>query len=147
MLGSCTHSLHSSTILTMTTATAADVVDNLDDYISTQEQLRWNELTHHANMRWSLPQPYDPALWFDDGDVIIATDSLYFKIQASVLSQHSRVLNEMLLDTTRGSGTLWGRRVIHVPEEALHFKRLLEILYIPQEWYVSVCCTSHTCQM
>ena len=130
----------------MTTTTAADVVDNVDDYISMQEQLCWNELTCLANIRGS-PPPYDPALWFDDGDVIIATDRLYFKIQASVLSQHSRVFNEMLLDIARGSGTLWGRRVIRVPEESLGFKRLLELLYIPQMRYVSVCCTSNAYQM
>ena len=41
-----------------------------------------------------LPQKHD-TLWFPDGSIVLATDSLLFRVHKGVLSFHSTVLRDM----------------------------------------------------
>ena len=83
-----------------------------------------------------------PHFWFPDGNVVIvARDSLAFKVHRGVLARHSAVIDNLFRAAKPPSekGQSWdGCPVVHIPDSPKDFEWLLMALYDGPRWAARV---------
>ena len=53
------------------------------------------------------PQPHD-TLWFDDGNIVLASDVHLYRVYKGILAKHSKVLNDIFeIPTGDGNTESW----------------------------------------
>ena len=80
----------------------------------------------------------DEDLYFDDGSIVISAnqtsgDLVYFRVHKSLLSKQSTVFKDMFsLPSPTEVDTYDGLPLVHVHDDAAHFKQFLQAIYDPR---------------
>ena len=94
--------------------------------------------TQEASIPLSNIGSRHPTLWFEDGNVILATAETIFRVHSGFISLHSPVLRDQLeeLLSSKAPKRLEGQPVLRVDAQGAHLALLLRILYDGGKRYV-----------
>lgn len=76
------------------------------------------------------PTTHSPQFWFDDGNIILQSENVQFRIHRSVLSMHSNVMKDCFSYPQPSDGpAVKGCPVVHVSDSAQDIENLCSLLY------------------
>lgn len=78
-------------------------------------------------------RPHHDRLWFKDGTIVIATETVLFRVYSGMLTQQSCVFQDMIRDAESQDWTekesLDGNIIIHVKDDPLQLGHFLLALF------------------
>lgn len=78
------------------------------------------------------PVTQSESIWFDDGNIVIETERVQFRVHRSILSKHSKIFADMFGLAESQHINVDGVPVVHLADSSQELGYILEWMYEPK---------------